>query len=305
MGDANLKKGLDQATSALLKVARVVHPGWNGKSKLKNNLKPDGLTPKSIFTIVEGVHAAFTGLIEAVKLVQEEKCPKVTELQETVKDLESDLDAAAQKSKTGTIILTQPKEVNLIKSEETIKAGGRTVEEHACELINMKTGVAVDEKELNLAHYLPNGNIKVRFSDRKAGSKFSQVAEKIKKPSREYKDVKVYANFELTKKRSAILYEIRRLKRENKVHRFYTDFDGSISLIPKEGDDKVKVTRNSGRSGGRGERRAGKQPLRTLSALEICRRYDPDFVDPEVEKEAANEGKAEQSREGSGSEAGD
>ena len=46
-------------------------------------------------------------------------------------------------------------------------------------------------------------------------------------------------------------------------------------------------------------------PLRTLSALEICRRYDPDFVDPEVEKEAANEGKAEQSREGSGSEAGD
>ena len=39
MGDTELKKELEQASAALLKVARVVHPGWNGKVKLKNNLK--------------------------------------------------------------------------------------------------------------------------------------------------------------------------------------------------------------------------------------------------------------------------
>ena len=51
-------------------------------------------------------------------------------------------------------------------------------------------------------------------------------------------------------------------------------------MIQNEGGDKVKVTRNSGRSGGSDERRAGKQPARTLTPLEICRRFDPDFVDP-------------------------
>ena len=39
MGDTELKKELEQASAALLKVARVVHPGWNGKVKLKGKTK--------------------------------------------------------------------------------------------------------------------------------------------------------------------------------------------------------------------------------------------------------------------------
>ena len=289
MGDTELKKGLEQASAALLKVARVVHPGWNGKTKLKNNLKPEGVTAKSLFKIVEGVNTAFAKLILAVQQVQADKCPEITELQSKVQDLESDLDSASQKMKTGTIILTQQKEVNLIKSEEVLEAENQSVEAHACSLIKLKTGVAVEERELKVAHHLPNGNLKVKFADLKSGSTFSQVVKKIKsKPSREEKEVKMYLNFELTKRRNAVLYEIRKLKRENKLYRFFTDFDGSISVIQREGEkEKIKVTRNSGRSGGRDERRAGKQPVRTLTPLEICRRFDPDFVEPEVEKTAA------------------
>ena len=90
----------------------------------------------------------------------------------------------------------------------------------------------------------------------------------------------MYLNFELTKRRNAVLYEIRKLKCEKKIFRFFTDFDGSISVIQNEGGDKVKVTRNSGRSGGSDERRAGKQPARTFTPLEICRRFDLEYVDP-------------------------
>ena len=298
MGDTELKKELEQASAALLKVARVVHPGWNGKVKLKNNLKPEGVTAKNIFTIVEGVNTAFTKLLHAVQRVQAEKCPELAEMQSKVQDLESDLDSASQKMKTGTIVLTQSKETNLIKSEEVLGTENQTVEAHACALIKLKTGVAVEERELRVAHHLPNGNLKVKFADLKSGSRFSQVVQKIKKPSSEEKGVKVYLNFELTKRRNAVLYEIRRLKREGKLFRFFTDFDGSISVIQNEGEDKIKVTRNSGRSGGRDERRAGKQPLRTFTPLEICRRFDPDFVAPVAVKPATAAQDAEQMESG-------
>ena len=69
-------------------------------------------------------------------------------------------------------------------------------------------------------------------------------------------------------------------------------------MIQNEGDDKIKVTRNSGRSGGRDERRAGKQPLRTFTPLEICRRFDPDFVDPVAVKPATNAHVAEERESG-------
>ena len=301
MGDTELKKGLEQASAALLKVARIVHPGWDGKSKLKNSLKPAGVTAKNLFKIVEGVNTAFTKLILAVQQVQADKCPQIAELQSKVQDLESDLDSASQKMKTGTIILTQQKEVNLIKSEEVLEAENQCVEAHACSLIKLKTGVAVEESELKVAHHLPNGNLKVKFADLKPGSAFSQVVRKIKtKPTSAEKEVKLYLNFELTKRRNAVLYEIRRLKRENKLYRFFTDFDGTISVIQREGEkEKIKVTRNSGRSGGKDERRAGKQPARTLTPLEICRRFDPDFVEPEVEKTAATAAIAGEESDGS------
>ena len=112
----------------------------------------------------------------------------------------------------------------------------------------------------------------------KEGSKFKQVVEKIKMPLPDEKKVPVYLNFDLTKRRSALLYEVRQLKKQNKIFRYFTDFDGSISIVKEEGfpKDKIKLTRSTGRSGRQGER-SGKQPLRTLTAQEFLERYDPDY----------------------------
>ena len=137
--------------------------------------------------------------------------------------------------------------------------------------------------------------MKVKFSDAKEGSKFKQVVEKIKRPLPDERKMPVYLNFDLTKKRSALLYEVRRLKKQNKIFRYFTDFDGTISIIKEEGSkDKVRLTRSTGRSGRQGER-SGKQPQRTLTAQEFLERYDPDYqTEDEPDKEVEGSSSAEE-----------
>ena len=55
-------------------------------------------------------------------------------------------------------------------------------------------------------------------------------------------DVPLFLNFQLTKRRSTILFHLRNLKREGKIFKYYSDENGSISLRVKEGGAKVKLT---------------------------------------------------------------
>ena len=275
--EATIEKELEKVTGALTKLGRVVHPKWNKKSKLSNNL-PETLTSKIVFDIVVGVREAVSSIVSIIdKTKSNKQCPKIGLLEERVRDLESDADSTSQKLKTGSLILTQPREGKIILKVEELEAKGASVASHATQVIEAKTGIKVEESDLKAAHFLPNGNVKVKFSDAKEGSKFKQVVEKIKKPLPDERKMPVYLNFDLTKKRSALLYEVRRLKKQNKIFRYFTDFDGTISIIKEEGSkDKVKLTRSTGRSGRQGER-SGKQPLRTLTAQEFLERYDPDY----------------------------
>ena len=279
MGEAEvaIEKELEKVNSALLKLARVVHPRWGGKTGLSNNL-PETLTSKIVFDIVVGVREAVSSIVSIIdKTKANKQCPKVAALEARVKDLESDADTTSQKLKTGSLILTQPQEGTIIRKKEELEASGASVASHASQVIKAKTGVTVEESDFKAAYFLPNGNVKVKFCEVKEGSKFKQVVEKIKMPLPDEKKVPVYLNFDLTKKRSALLYEVRRLKKQNKISRYFTDFDGSISIIKEEGSKvKVKLTRSTGRSGRQGER-SGKQPHRTLTAQEFLERYDPDY----------------------------
>lgn len=279
--EISIEKELEKVNGALMKLGRVVHPKWNQKTKLSNNL-PETLTSKVVFDIVVNVREAVSLIVSVLEKNKANKqCPKVAALEARLRDLESDADTNSQKLKTGSLILTQPREGNLIAKKENLEAKGTSVASHASKVIEAKTGVSVDENDLKAAHFLPNGNIKVKFTDVKESSKFKQVVQKIKKPLPDEKKVPVYLNFDLTKKRAALLYEVRRLKRENKIYRFFTDFDGSISIIKEEGGEKVKLTRSTGRSGRQGER-SGKQPPRTLTAQEFLERYDPEKQAEEV-----------------------
>ena len=293
--EAAIEKELEKVTGALTKLGRVVHPKWNKKSKLSNNL-PETLTSKIVFDIVVGVREAVSSIVSIIdKTKSNKQCPKIGLLEERVRDLESDADSTSQKLKTGSLILTQPREGKIILKMEELEAKGASVASHATQVIEAKTGIKVEESDLKAAHFLPNGNVKVKFSDAKEGSKFKQVVEKIKKPLPDERKMPVYLNFDLTKKRSALLYEVRRLKKQNKIFRYFTDFDGTISIIKEEGSkDKVKLTRSTGRSGRQGER-SGKQPQRTLTAQEFLERYDPDYqTEDEPDKEVEGSSSAEE-----------
>ena len=52
----------------------------------------------------------------------------------------------------------------------------------------------------------------------------------------------LYANFQLTRKRSTLLFHLRVLKREKKIAKFYSDENGNISLRVEEKGPKVKLT---------------------------------------------------------------
>ena len=98
------------------------------------------------------------------------------------------------------------------------------------------------EEDLTSCHHTNTGLV-FRMRDLKPGSAFDRVVTAIK--SGQGKDVKdIYIHFALTHRRSALLYEIRMLKKaqNSKLTKFYTDFDGSISVVAGREGKKERVT---------------------------------------------------------------
>ena len=82
------------------------------------------------------------------------------------------------------------------------------------------------------------------------------------------KALNLYCNFELTKSRNNLLYEVRKAVRENKLAKYFVDFNGEISVLVNLGDsDQLKLTRLSEVAEANFNRRtSGKQPARTWTA---------------------------------------
>ena len=81
-------------------------------------------------------------------------------------------------------------------------------------------------------HYLPNGGIILILGNRKPGSAYSDW-------NQEWKEFPYQL---LTRRRNSLLYEVRKLKREGKVKKFFTDYDGSISIKRSVDGPKIKIT---------------------------------------------------------------
>ena len=46
----------------------------------------------------------------------------------------------------------------------------------------------------------------------------------------------------LTRRRNSLLYEVRKLKRENAIFKYWSDFNGAITVNVEEGGAKQKLT---------------------------------------------------------------
>ena len=111
---------------------------------------------------------------------------------------------------------------------------------HIQQLVESKYNVSIPDSDIQALHHLPNGTVIMRIWNRRPGSAWCDLLNAIK--SGMNAEVNFYANFHLTRRRSALLYDLRVLKREKKINKFYTDENGSISFRSKEKGLKQKVT---------------------------------------------------------------
>ena len=82
---------------------------------------------------------------------------------------------------------------------------------------------------LNLCNLRPN-------------SAFENMVQEIKQPSVERRKTNLYFDFMLTRRRNSLLYEVRKMKRGGDLFKYWTDFDGSITVKKEEGGQKTRLT---------------------------------------------------------------
>ena len=180
----------------------------NRKGK-KNKAGDEDLDPKAITNLVFCLKNAMEQLVAFVG--KEDKfCPKIKEQEKRTRHLEDQTDDLHQKSLIGSFIITSKANdelESLITPEKELK---EPLVSHVQTLCLTKLNVTLPEEEIQSCHYLPDGSIKLTMANRSLNSAFSKMVMK--------------------------------LKRSGDIHKFWTDFDGSITVKKDATSPKLKLT---------------------------------------------------------------
>ena len=182
--------------------------------------------------------------MEVVKVLlenqTEDNCPRVKVLEEKTRLLEDSGDLQQQKALKGKFMISAPRKKDSIASEAKLKEENKSLPKYVTELVYNKLGQTLKEDEIVSCHHTTTGSIMFRLANFKPGSGYQRVVAAIKGGAG--KDVPdLFINFALTRRRAALLYEVRQLKKATKIPRFLSDADGSITLVLKDGT-KMRVT---------------------------------------------------------------
>ena len=133
--------------------------------------------------------------------------------------------------------------MSLIKNDKQLAEDKQDITAHVIELVKEKFNVTLEAKDILACHQLPKDAIILKIWNRKAGSAWRQIVDGIK--TGKNMGFNIFFNFQLTKRRSKLLYKIRQLKKSGKISKFYTDENGMLTVMVKnkeDGGEKVKVT---------------------------------------------------------------
>ena len=161
--------------------------------------------------------------------------------QET-RHLEDQSDEMQQKSLLGSFILTSKANDDidsLIIPEKELK---EPIVSHIQTLALTKLNFSLPVEDIRRCHYLQDGSIMLVLSNLRPNSAFDQMVNAIKNPSQERRSINLYFQFMLTRRRNALLYDIRKLKRDGAIFKYWTDFDGAITVKKEEGGPKQRIT---------------------------------------------------------------
>ena len=176
---------------------------------------------------------AFKHLTTAVKEISKH----LNDEEKVKRESEDEKDDQKQKSMKGKFIITSPKNgVDLVGKADTYKNEDEVVEA----VINFakdKYKVDIPENEISTCYALKKGGIVLGFWNFGRGSAFQKLVSAIKSNKDVDKNMNVYFNYMLTKKRNNLLYKVRELKRKEgaKIKKFFTDENGTISVLTENG----------------------------------------------------------------------
>ena len=158
-------------------------------------------------------------------------------------DVEVEMDEIRQQQLTGQFTLTTTKSNPAFNPRP--KPGGERVDcaTLAIDLLNRKFGVSIDGTDVIDAFQPNNTMICVRTRLGGHDSGYGKLVRAIYKPPTD-REMNLFVNFAVTKKRSQMLYHLREMKRKfpGEVNKIYTDHRGVISCRVREGSPKVRLT---------------------------------------------------------------
>ena len=186
-----------------------------------------------------GALASLRGCVEELANFVKNEQKQTSSYENTIREHEDEIDHLKQKSLKGKIIISS-KNQDHIKTDNQLKQENKTLASHVKDLVKLKYKLDITEENIQTCFRLKKGGILVKFWKKGKGSEFHTLSSKIK--SAEGSDINLYFNFMLTGRRGELLYEIRKLKRDGKIAKFYSDEEGSISIQWNRGERKVKVT---------------------------------------------------------------
>jgi hypothetical protein len=157
-----------------------------------------------------------------------------------------ELDDYKQKSLKGKFVITvNKKRPSFMKKEEDLASGDeKALPNHIIDLAKTKYEVDIALGDIASCHYLPKGGIFFSLWNLRPDSVFQKLTKNIKDKAifLKNKDKNVFFNFMLTKRRSTLLFEVRKLKKVGRIHRFYSDENGVISIKVKSNDSNKKLS---------------------------------------------------------------
>ena len=269
------EKALKDLSSELAKISKELVKTNDGKKKGIKELEI-----KELNNVLEALYKSLD-LVKAMMEKGEDNCPKVKDLEERTRVLEDQSDHHHQRSLKGKFMISSLKDNNIISKEKKLKEEGKSLPQYVTELVHTKLGVTMRVEEIVSCHHTSFGLV-FRLGDFKPSSSFNQIVTAIKSGSGKEAN-NLFINFALTPRRAALLFEIRQLKKAKKISKFYTDFDGSITVVKEEGTKKKEkvtdmVEKEEGAAGGQ-DRRGGRAMVgqrvqhRTMTVEELRERF--------------------------------
>ena len=130
----------------------------------------------------------------------------------------------------------------------TLKSEGLSLQGHILQLIKDKYDVTVPPTDVQACHRLGSDkNVILRIWNRGEGSSWADLCTAIKSGMKP--DFNVFANFQLTDRRNKLSFHLRKLKKEKKISKVYTNDNGQLFFKIRDSDNKIKVTYSSRKFG--------------------------------------------------------